>query len=124
MHPMAPDLGQNECAAFEDAVVLAQHIGDPGLRCNRGFMAGEGLSRALGRYADQRRRRTAGLMALSSTVRGLVEQGGSRLLMEFFRKLGFDRVFYKWVFGVMHYDYGKLPCVYPNSELETENEDQ
>jgi hypothetical protein len=28
MHPMTPDLGQNECAALEDAVVLGQQIGE------------------------------------------------------------------------------------------------
>lgn len=31
--------------------------------------------------------------------------------MEFLRKImGFDKLFYKWVFGVMHYDCGRLPC--------------
>ena len=28
MHPMTPDLGQNECAVLEDAVVLGQQIGE------------------------------------------------------------------------------------------------
>lgn len=43
--------------------------------------------------------------------------------MELLRKLGFDRVFYNWVFGVMNYDFGELPCVSLIRELEVEDED-
>lgn len=62
-------------------------------------------------------------MALSSWLCGFVEQGGSGLVMELLRKLGFDRVFYNWVFGVMNYDFGELPCVSLIRELEVEDED-
>lgn len=60
MLPMAPDLGQNECAALEDAVVLG----------------GESSCLAFEKYAEKRRWRAVGMMVLSTFLCGFVEQSG------------------------------------------------
>ena len=117
MHPVAPDLGQNECAALEDAVVLAQQIGVLG---KGEFMAGEEVSRAFRRYADQRWWGTAGFVALCSSVLICRARWVWIMVNGVLKKVGLDRVFYMCVLGVMHYDCGKLPCVSLISELENE----
>lgn len=63
------------------------------------------------------------MMLLSSFLCGFVEQSGCGLFMDFLRNiLGFDRLFYKWAFGVIHYDCGRLPCGYSTSALNLDNQ--
>ncbi len=62
MHPMTPDLGQNECAALEDAVVLGQQIGE--LIASKASLGPTEVAQALTKYA-QKRWDAAGLIASS-----------------------------------------------------------
>ncbi|EXB36909.1 hypothetical protein L484_016514 [Morus notabilis] len=71
---MAPDLGHNECAALEDAVVLGQHIGD--LVLNKRHVVGESTCLAFEKSAEKRRWRTVGMVVLSTFLCGFVEQSG------------------------------------------------
>jgi 2-polyprenyl-6-methoxyphenol hydroxylase-like FAD-dependent oxidoreductase len=108
MHPMTPDLGQNECAALEDAVVLGQQIGE--LIASKASLGPTEVAQALAKYAQKRRWRAAGLIA-SSFVSGWVQLGGPGWLMKFLRDVVFYRLLYNRVLDVIHYDCGKLPCV-------------
>lgn len=108
MHPMTPDLGQNECAALEDAVVLGQQLG--GLIARKTGLVPEEVAGALERYAKKRRWRAAGLIT-SSYLSGWVQLGGFGWLMKFLRDVIFYKLLYNRVLGVIDYDCGKLPCV-------------
>ncbi|GMY11182.1 FAD-dependent urate hydroxylase [Fagus crenata] len=108
MHPMTPDLGQNECAALEDAVVLGQQIGE--LIASKASLGPPEVAQALAKYAQKRKWRAAGLIA-SSFVSGWVQLGGPGWLMKFLRDVVFYRMLYNRVLDVINYDCGKLPCV-------------
>ncbi|KAL5555760.1 hypothetical protein UlMin_037996, partial [Ulmus minor] len=120
LHPVAPDLGQNECAALEDAVVMGQHIGDLLLHKRLVLGVGVGIREAFGKYVEKRKWRATGLMVMSSFLFGFVEQGGNGCVMEFFRNLVFRRCFYNRVFSLICYDCGKLPSV-SSCSLELES---
>ena len=49
MHPMTPNLGQNECAALEDVVVLGQQFGE--LVFQRSRLVPLEVAQALTKYA-------------------------------------------------------------------------
>ncbi|KAK4585449.1 hypothetical protein RGQ29_022918 [Quercus rubra] len=63
MHHMTPDLGQNECAALEDAVVLGQQFGE--LIAQRSRLVPLEVAQALTKHAQKRRWRAARLIATS-----------------------------------------------------------
>lgn len=104
MHPMTPDLGQGGCLALEDAVVLGRSIG--GLIKWNGKLDLKQVGRAFEGYVADRRWRWAGVVMVS-LIAGWVQQDGSSWWMKFLRG-----VFYKYlltrIYGVMHYDCGKL----------------
>ncbi|BFG35177.1 hypothetical protein CerSpe_214510 [Prunus speciosa] len=116
MHPMIPYLGQNECLALEDAVVLGQQFGDLIIR-EKGVLTRE-VAGALRRYAQQRRWRAAGVMTCSY----LSSIEGSGWLRKFLRDMVFNRLLLRrYINNVIHFDCGKLPCISSNmTELENE----
>ena len=63
MHHMTPDLGLNECAALEDAVVLGQQFGE--LIAQRSRLVPLEVAQALTKHAQKRRWRAARLIATS-----------------------------------------------------------
>ncbi len=100
MHPMTPDLGQNECAALEDAVVLGQQIGE--LIASKASFGPKEVAQALAKYAQKRRWCAAGLIAISF-VSGWVQLGGPGWLMKFLRDVVFYRLLYNryWMLYIM-----------------------
>lgn len=114
MHPMTPDLGQNEYLALEDAVVLGQQFGEL-ISHGKGHVLGE-VAGALRRYAQQRRWRVASLMTSSYLSSG----EGSGWLMKFLRDMVFNRLLYSGICNTaIHFDCGKLPHISANNtELE------
>ncbi|XP_059431448.1 monooxygenase 3-like [Corylus avellana] len=109
MHPMTPDLGQNECAALEEALVLGQQLG--GLITQKTGLVPAAVARAFERYAKKRRWRAAGLIT-TSYLSGWVQLGGFGWHMKFLRDVVFYKLLYSRVLDVIiHYDCGELPCV-------------
>lgn len=115
MHPMTPDMGQNECAALEDAVVLGQQFGE--LIAQRSRLVPLEVAQALTKYA-QKRRWLAAVLIATSYLSGWVQLGGSGWFMKFLRDVVFYRLLHNKVLDVLHYDCGKLPCVSSCRELK------
>lgn len=115
MHPMTPDLGQNECAALEDAVVLGQQLGE--LIARSTSLVSAEVAKAFGRYAERRKWRAAGLITISY-LSGWVQLAGSGRLMKFLRDVLFYKLLYSRVLSVTYYDCGRLPFVNSGSGSE------
>lgn len=117
LHPMTPDLGQNEGTALEEAVVLGQELGGLLITRKTGLVPEE-VARALERYVKKRRWRAAGLIT-SSYLSGWVQLGGSGWFMKFSRDVIFYKLLYSRVLDIIiRYDCGKLPCVTLGNGLE------
>ncbi|XAR73239.1 hypothetical protein NMG60_11007146 [Bertholletia excelsa] len=120
MHPMTPDLGQGGCSALEDAVTLGRLIGESNIR-NGNALVAEEAAKAIERYIDERRWRSAWLIT-ASFLSGWMQQHGSLRWM----KLVMGYIFYKFLLPrflkVIEYDCGKLPQLDLSSPVEMENQ--
>ncbi|KAL2651564.1 hypothetical protein R1flu_019692 [Riccia fluitans] len=108
LHPMTPNLGQGGCCALEDAVILAQTLGQVLLTASED---GDRITKALEEYAAERNRRT-----LPLTVRAFVM--GSLLQISFppvvfvRDKIAIPKMVNpNYFLGHTLYDAGQLPVV-------------
>ncbi|KAF3434760.1 hypothetical protein FNV43_RR21845 [Rhamnella rubrinervis] len=80
LHPMAPDIGQGGCYAFEDSVVLARCLGDALLEMNQNSIETreeyKKIEMGLKKYAKERRRRSFDLTSTANVVGSIQKSHG------------------------------------------------
>ncbi|XP_073013749.1 monooxygenase 2-like [Typha latifolia] len=115
MHPMTQDLPLGGCAALEDAVVLARHLG-PALNVSPRRPPAE-VEKAIAAYVKERRWRVAGLVA-GSYISGWAQRGGGGVMSGMWRwvvRFVCVRVFARYVspriVDAINYDCGNLNTV-------------